>query len=221
MGALATVPGVASITYHHTMGTDANVINRNYCKFNGASDETTLNNWALAVTNSWNTHLAPLLTNTITLNSVIIEDLGSASAATGSDVANHPGTLTNPAVPANCALVISYQINRRYRGGKPRQYIAGMPASNLQDEDHWLPAIVSQWEAAYTLHQQTVQQFASGNITATQIVNVGYIQGHTWQQDQHGNWHRLPSYLANPHVDNVNGYIAKPVVGTQRRRAQA
>jgi len=203
------------------MGTDANVVNRNYCRFTGAADETSLNNWALAVSNSWLTHIAPLLTTAITLNSVVIEDLGSASAATGSDIANHPGTAVPPSVPANVAMVISYQINRRYRGGKPRQYLAGMPAGNLQDEDHWSATTVNNVEAAYTLHQTTVAQFTGGNLTATSIVNVGYVSGHTWQQDQHGNWHRMPVYLANPHVDIVNGYIAKPVVGTQRRRAQA
>ena len=221
MPPLPTVSGVAKIRYHHTFGTDANVVNGNFCRFTGAADETSLNNWALAITNSWNTHLAPLLSNQIILNSVEIEDLGSASAATGSDVANHPGAVTTLAVPANVAMIISYQINRRYRGGKPRQYIAGLPNAGLEDEDHWLGSTINSWEAAYTLHQQTVAQFAGGNLTATAIVNVGYVSGHTWQQDQHGNWHRLPVYLANPHVDLVNGYIAKPVVGTQRRRAQA
>jgi len=221
MAALPAVPNVARIVYHHTLGTDSNVVNANHCRFTGTTDEASLNNWALAITNSWVTHIAPLVSSALVLNAVEVVDLTSNTAAEGSNVANHPGTGAVPAVPANVALVISYQINRRYRGGRPRQYMAGLSANELSDEDHWLTTTINSWEAAYELHQTTVAQFSGGSVTASAIVNVGYYSNHTWEQDQHGNWHKIPTLLSSPHVDVVNGYIAQPIVGTQRRRAQA
>lgn len=220
MPALPNVPNVARIQLHHTYGTDSNVVNSFHCRFSGTTSETSLNQWALAVNTAWTAHLAALLGNSLVLNSVEVTDLTSASSASGSDVQNSPGTGGSPTVPAQVCMVISYQINRRYRGGHPRQYIAGLLASELTDEDHWSALTVNNWEAAYELFATSVAAFSGGGTTASQIVNLSYVSGHTWEQDQRGNWHKIPVYRTSPTIDVVNGYIAQPIVGTQRRRAQ-
>lgn len=220
MPALPAVANIAKIQLHHTYGTDSNVVNTFHCRFTGSTTEASLNAWALAINTAWSAHLAPLITSLCTLNTVAIEDLTSNVSATGSDITNSPGLGTAGGVPAQVCLVMSFQINRRYRGGHPRQYIAGLTPAELQDEDHWTTATINNWEAAYTLFQQTVSQFSSGVTTATQIVSLSYVAGHTWEQDTRGNWHKMPIYRPSPLVDVVNGYIAQPLVGTIRRRAQ-
>jgi hypothetical protein len=220
MPALPNVPNVARIQLHHTLGTDSNVVNSLHCRFSGTTSESSLNEWALAVNTAWVAHLAPELSPNLILNSVEITDLTSTSSATGSDIQNSPGTAATGSVPAQVAMIISYQINRRYRGGHPRQYLAGLPTGALQDEDHWLTSVINAWEAAYTLFATSVAAFSGSGTTASQIVSLSYVAGHTWEQDQRGNWHKIPTYRSSPLIDVVNGYIAQPIVGTQRRRAQ-
>lgn len=221
MPALPSVPNVASIVLRHTLGTDANIINRLHSRFTGVSTEAELNGWALGIANSWVTDLAPHFCTDLVLNEVVVTDLTSSSSATGSNISNHPGGNGTVGVPANGAMVMQFQINRRYKGGRPKQYLAGLAQNAMIDEDHWSTTIINSMEASYTLFAAAVGQFVSGALTGAGIVNVSYVAGHTWEQDQRGNWHRMPVYRPTPVLDVVNGYTVNPIIGSQRRRARA
>lgn len=221
MPALPFVTDVAKIQLHQTYGDDASIVNSFHCKFTGSATESLLNGWAVAITTAWKAHLQTWFVSDLVLNGVYITDLSSDLGATGSDIENNAGTNTaTMGTPANTAMVMQFQINRRYRGGHPRQYICGIPPNNLQNEDHWLPASIDAWEAAYTLFMTAVVAGAESPLVGQNIVNVSYVDGHTWYQDARGNWHKQMTYRATPQVDVVNGYTVNPIVGTQRRRAR-
>lgn len=220
MAVLPAVPNVVRVQLHQTYGSDSNVMNTFHVKFTGAPQEADLNAFCVAVKTSWVTHMAPLLHQTLILNGVIATDLTSSNGATGSDIENNPGVVVGPnGVPGNVALVMRYQINRRYRGGHPRQYLSGVPQSAMSDEDHWSAQTISDFEAGYTLFASGVVNYAGTNFQGSQFVNVSYVSGHTWAQDQHQNWHKIPTYRASAQVDLVAGFIVNGTIGTMRRRA--
>lgn len=220
MAVLPAVPQVARIQLHQTYGSDSNVMNTFHAKFTGSPQEADLNAWAVAVKQSWVTHLSGMVMPSLILNGVVITDLSSSNGATGSDIENNAGgNVSSTGVPGNVAMVMRFQINRRYRGGHPRQYISGLPNADLEDEDHWSAATINNWDAGYTLFMAGVVNYVGTNVAGTQIVNVSYVSGHTWAQDQHSNWHKIPTYRASPQVDLVQGFVANGLIGTMRRRA--
>lgn len=219
MTALPPVANTAKIQLHHTYGTDANVVNSFHCVFSGTSTETTMNAWAAWIGNHWGTDVASILSAQITLNSVLVQDLTSSSGAVGQATVNTAGTGAAGA-PANVAMVVRYIIARRYRGGRPHVSLAGLPATDLIDEDHWAPAVVTSAQTAWSTFMGHVASYTGGGLTSSEIVNVSYYQNHTWQQDQHGNWHKLLTLRPSPVIDQVTGYTVRPTIGSQRKRAQ-
>lgn len=221
MPPLPAAADVVRIQLVGTYGTDANVLNNIHAKFTGAPAEADLNNLGVAVRAGWTAHLAQYIAPAYTLTNVICTDLTSSTGAEGQDVANSAGTdSTGTALPAGVALVMRYTINRRYRGGHPRQYICGMTSTQLADEDHWSTTTITNWEAAYTLFAAAITGYSSGNISNLIIVNLSYVDGHGWYQDAKDNWHRTPLYRTTPLTDVVQGYIVNPIVGSMRRRLQ-
>lgn len=220
MPALPAVPNVAKVQLKGTYGDDVNVLNAVHCKFSGSPSEVDCNNWALAITNSWVSNIAPQVVPAYTLNEVSVTDLTSSTGSVGFDLANHSGTNAGTPTAAGVAMVMKQQIARRYRGGHPRVYLCGLPASAIISENLWSNTIIGVLEAAWQLFMTAVSSFTSGGVTAQQIVNVSYVSGHSWVQDSKGNWHREPVYRANPLVDNVQSFVVNPVVASQRRRNQ-
>jgi hypothetical protein len=218
MPALPAASNVAKIQMVGSYGQDVNVLNTVHCKFTGSPQVSDCNNWALAVHNAWVSHMAPLISGSYTLNNVIVTDLTSSTGAVGSDVANAPGTGSASGVPAGVALVVRFEISRRYRGGHPRQYIAGVPSAEVTGENEWSSTYISTFEAAYLLFATSISGFSDTNVQGTQIVNLSYVDGHNWVQDSKGNWHRAPVYRTVPATDPVSAYIVNPVLGSMRRR---
>jgi hypothetical protein len=218
MPPLPAAPSTAKIQLHGIMGTDTDVLNTFHCQFTGAPQVQDMNDWALAVSNAWNAHLADLVASDYTLSDVICTDLTSDIGAIGQNAQNYKGTATGNSVPAGVSLIMQFGISRRYRGGHPRQYIAGVASSSLQNENQWSATAISAWEAAYNLFMGAVKDFYTSNVTGTNIVNVSYVKGHTWTQDARGNWHRVPVYRDAPVFDIVGAYTVNPTVGSMRRR---
>lgn len=75
---------------------------------------------------------APQISNTTTLLSVTASDNTGGSEATGTSLGTGmPGTNSGAALPPQVAVCYSWQIAARYRGGKPRWYIPGIPQTAL------------------------------------------------------------------------------------------
>jgi hypothetical protein len=74
------------------------------------------------------------------------DNSGGSDTSSLSTHAAVAGTDSSLALPPQCAVVASWQIAARYRGGKPRWYIPGVPASALTAS--YGAGFLSSWQTA-------------------------------------------------------------------------
>lgn len=70
---------------------------------------------------------------TLDLVQVVLWDSGDEFSALSSHV-SVPGETSGLMLPASCTACVSWPLSEHYRGGHPRTYIAGIPASAMVDE---------------------------------------------------------------------------------------
>lgn len=81
-------------------------------------------------------NLMPFIAPTQSLLSVTCSDNTGASDAQGtSSTGPFPGTNPGTPLPPQCAVCLSWDIGARYRGGKPRWYLPGIPSNALVNPD--------------------------------------------------------------------------------------
>lgn len=90
-----------------------------------------------SVSNAWSTNIAPICPTVVTLTLVQATDLTNAASASGESVVTVPGTLAGQPLSIQVALVISWSINLRYRGGHPRSYIPAGVVAETQSGNLW------------------------------------------------------------------------------------
>src|SRR5215472_8321117 len=129
MPALPLVPATFSIRSIFTLGSDATTGWHIYLNSGGpnptaAQIQQMASEWSI----TYGSHWQQLAAGSCTLTEVIVTNLGDPTAPQGIWQGSIPGTRTGAAgLPANAAMVLSFGIGRRYRGGKPRAYtIAGL-----------------------------------------------------------------------------------------------
>jgi hypothetical protein len=121
-------------------------------------------------------------------------------------VYNYPwaGLASGTTAPANLAVVISWQIGRRYRGGHPRTYLPGPITEYTLDHVHWSQPTVD----SFTTNAGSYLGRINGIVVATfgpfRLVCVHYKHAH--------------AALIPPAVDNVLSGRCNPLIGTMRRR---
>ena len=87
---------------------------------------------------AWTTNIAPLVPTTTSLTGWVLADLTNQTAAqTRASITAVPGTRTGTANPNNCALVSSWQVNLRYRGGHPRTYWPAGVQADVTSGSQW------------------------------------------------------------------------------------
>lgn len=80
---------------------------------------------------AWGTNFGPMCHANVTLNQIDLTDMTSRGSAQASVTAlAKVGTRTGTDVLNNTAAVISWKVNRRYKGGHPRTYL---PAGVIAD----------------------------------------------------------------------------------------
>jgi hypothetical protein len=97
------------------------------------SDPTTLTDLANNLMSAWSgSGILPRLSEHWHLVSVTASDnSGGSDVAANSTHATVSGTDSSASLPPQCAIAASWQIAARYRGGKPRWYIPGIPSDAL------------------------------------------------------------------------------------------
>src|SRR5579859_3052731 len=137
MPALPDFSAVFRFTLKFTYGGDVDVVNRFFQKYGGTPGSLTTSQ-----ADTWSAHQGSAFSNKLFLNQVTLEDLTSNVGAVGIDTTGAQGGDTGVETPAGVAVIVSESIYRRYRGGHPRQYLAGLPASNLQTPQTIQPGFV-------------------------------------------------------------------------------
>ena len=204
MAALPPVPGVAKVIIKQNIAS-VNVYNVMHVAAPVAAAWTAggLAGLAGAIRNAWVTNVIPLQSVALTLTDVQCIDLSSDTGEEGTVTGNTPGTLGSTTMPASAAICWSWKIARRYRGGHPRTYIAGVASAQLTNPNTiTAPAITSHINAANAL-RVAINSFAFAGGTA-RLVCVHYT--------------RSKVILGAPLVSDITGANVDSRLDSQRRR---
>lgn len=184
----------------------ANVVH--YLYTGAAPGVAGLSSLAEALSTAWSANMAPLQNTESLCTEVIATDLTSQTAGQAAVPAAIAGTRAGDPLSAQCAFLINYTVDIRYRGGHPRQYLQVGVATDLETVDAWTATFVSDvsaaWEAVYAAQVTNVYG------TAT-IASTGCISRRT------GKVARIEGVFY-PYVGNVG--IAEVAVATIRRRVR-
>jgi hypothetical protein len=202
---LPPIANVIKVTLTYTVGEDVNVENILHFKYTGgppvAADCVTLSG---AFATAFSSDLKSLLSSSYALEQVTTLDLNSDTGAEGSYIEAVTGTRSGSLLPANCTVVVSHQIARRYRGGHPRNYLPFLVQGDLANPQQWAPspasAVASGWNA-----------FIAGCLTATAGSTVVSQYGSV-------SYYLDKALRTTPAWDPILGTGAKVRVGSQRRR---
>ena len=149
----------------------------------------------------------------------IAEDLSSSTGAVAELTDSTAGTGAAEIVPPGTAVVSSYEISRRYRGGHPRSYWPLGLGADLQNDGTWTSGFVSSCQSAIDTVIDSLPAATHGSTTIVNQVNVSYYDGFTSVENPITHRYRnVPTLRATPLVDNVNSIVVRPYVGSLRRR---
>lgn len=219
MPALPPVNKCLRIALKGLFGEDTAIINRFFMVYGGtAPANADLNNLSTTVLTAWNTYMAAVIQAGYATESVTIEDLTSPTGAVGSATATHAGTDTGVTLGAATSMVVSLKIARRYRGGHPRMYIAGVSNSHLTDDQKWVAAFLPTFQTAVTSWMNAISVGVWSGGTSLTSVNVSYYSGFHNFTFPSGRTRPIPTLRGTPVTDNVQLFICNPRPGSQRRR---
>jgi hypothetical protein len=165
--------------------------------------------------------LAYAMSDSWALVEVDVLDIATDAGSSGQWTGNNPGLGGSGACQASVATNVEYQIARRYRGGKPRMFIPPPSNSALEDAAHWTDAIVGDITSNVTGFFAAVTALSVGAMGTLTHVNLSYYKSFTNITNSSGRERAVPKYRDVALHDNVEGYQAKKVIGSQRRRRVA
>lgn len=214
MSARPNVPlNVVRVAVLGTYG-DTTWVNTFWLQCGGSSSPTgtQMNAFAHSFLASYNSRLVPHRSTSLSSVECIMDwNDGAGNQVAGTDATSAAGAASGSALPASTACVISWRISQRYRGGHPRTYLGGIPASALNQVNNFASSFVSNV-------QTDVNNFFADINALTPAPFTSVVLG-TLRQFARGGSETTPKTFLNPPV--FVGYlsgIVKPGVATQRRR---
>lgn len=216
-------PGhVIELALQQLLGTDTDCLNKLYFSYAGGPIVTAdMATWLEAVVAAWTGHMPAVLCDDISLTETTGTDLSSDVGVRNTVISAVPGTAAGPSVPAGTAFVIKYGIARRYRGGKPRSYLAGLPNSLVFTDQTWEVVGAVAVTAAWVGFIDAIVAAAPAGFGTLAQVNVSWFEGFTSVENPVTHRYRnIPTLRVDPVVDPITGYAYNPNIASQRRRNQ-
>lgn len=198
------------------------ILTRFYVRYSGtAPTDSELANFTDDVSGFYGSSLKGLQQTGYALIEVEATDLSSPTAAFGATGVSIAGTRDGGPIGAGEAVVISYEIQRRYRGGHPRGYFPFGVSEDLQTQQTWAAAFTDEVDTSWAAFFVALEGAVWSGGGALEHVNISYYQGFTVVTDPiTGRARNVPTPRGAPVVDIVSGHIVRTRVGTQRRRLQ-
>lgn len=160
-----------------------------------------------------------LWSEAVALTGVKLTDLTSDTSAVGQYTASQPGTDTSVSLAGGTAVVVGYQIARRYRGGKPRSYLPWGTTADLVSRQQWTNIFVTNVSAALTAITSGFSGIEVGGCTIAAHINVSYYAGFTVEGGTGGKRAKnVSTPRATPLTDVIVGNTVLTHPGSQRRR---
>lgn len=225
MPALPVVPNVIRADTQYTVEGDPLAVNRLFFSYiNGPPANADLAAFAAALNAEAATVFASLMSNSISITSMVLTDLSSVSGGVGLNETAVVGTRGTELLPPGACAVCHYPLTRRYRGGKPRGYFPFGTAADVATSGLWVPASVTAFQNAIQAFCRVLLGTTQGSTTITHHVNVSYYQGFTSVENPITHrWRNVPTLRAAPVVDIIteDSELVAPFIGSQRRRNRA
>jgi hypothetical protein len=210
MPALPNAPGVLRLRLIGTVnGSPWNSVQ--HARFSGtAPSDAELQTVGTAVGTAWNDAIAQLCANTVALSQVEVTDLTELDAGVGLATTAHPGLRAGTANANQVAMVASYKIHVRYRGGHPRTYWPAGVQADITGGKTWSGAFLTLAQGACVDYVGNINaiQLGGGSLT---FCAVSYYSG---KDPVTG----LPTLRPNPVNYTVTTVAVHPRVDTMRSR---
>jgi hypothetical protein len=203
-----------------SIGSDLTALTRFFITYSGtAPTGAELITFATSIATAYNVDIAGSVDTDTTLTEVICTDLSSATSPTGVASVSHVGSLGGTYLPADAAMVISYEQPRRYRGGHARGYWrVGVQASQATPQT-WGAGFMSSMTTDIGLFFTAV--FAAGwsGAGSLSLVQVSYFSGFTVVTNPlTGRARNVPTKRVAAVTNTVSSYVVRARIGSQRRR---
>lgn len=149
------------------------------------------------------THMAPIMNPLVILTTISGADLTDETGAVGDFNLTVPGTRTGTPLPTSAAVVSSWKVALRYRGGHARSY---WPGGNVADVSNGRT-----WQSTFQTAAQTAavgfRTYINGltlNASPTSMVMLSYYKG--------------KALRPTPLAVTIDSVVTHGRVDTQRRR---
>lgn len=199
---------------------DMNVLNRLFFAYEGSTPTAAqLHTWLVSLVTPWNANVVDLYTSGVELLTTTATDLSVESGNRGTSTWDINGTRAGVGAPLGAPVLVNYQLTRRYRGGKPRNYLPLGDVSDLNDPGHWTTAFQAAVSGGWGAFLGAVVGSTVGGATITNHVNISYYSSFT--NVPYGSptkYRRVPTPRATPLVDLISTYSVSLIPGSQRRR---
>lgn len=220
MAPLPVVPSVIRTALVFSYSGDTDVITRFFLKYTGTPPTNgELDSYAVAIGDYWGDFLKPYSTSIVSLETVEMVDLTSDTSAQGTATVGVAGTNGDEILPADVAVVASYEIGRRYRGGHPRGYWPAGGSADLLNAQQWTTTFQGDFLTALgSFFSDVVGAGWSGSGSITQV-NASLFEGFTVEiSPSTGRARNVPTKRASALVDPITTVVVQQRVGSQRRR---
>lgn len=161
---------------------------------------------------AWSQHVAPLCPSSTVQNVVVVTDMTSNTAAQADNLTINHGTRTGSELPANAAMLISYPIGVRYRGGHPRQYLLAGVQGDMADAANWTSGFVTAVTSGWQAFLEAILATSSGGTALGSFGIVSYYSVNVNPVPPH----KRTTPVFEPIT--ITGAVANQEMASQRRR---
>lgn len=145
-------------------------------------------------------------------------DIATNSGLSGQWTGTNTGSRSGSQVANQIAMNVEFGIARRYRGGKPRMYLPAGVDSDFLGGSNWQSAFITSTNSAVASFFAALEALSIGAMGTLNHVNLSYFLGFKNFTTPSGRERAVPQYRPTAVHDDVTGYFAKAVLGSQRRR---
>jgi hypothetical protein len=220
MPPLPVVPKVLRVAVSGQTTSSTVWLTRFFIQYTGtAPTNAQLHTFDAALISAYTSDLAALVDVDTSLRQIETIDLSSVTGAVDTSPTSVGGSRTGDPLPEQVAVVQSYEIGRRYRGGHPRGYWRAGVIADIAAGKQWTGAFVSAFQTGVdAFFTAALAAGWSGAGTLTHV-NVSYYSGFTVITNPITHRARnVPTLRVAPLIDQVTSTITRTSLGTQRRR---
>jgi hypothetical protein len=200
------LPPVANVIHVRLIGSLGNATWNNifHLQYSGQPpNSAALQTLAGSIATAWIANLGPLAPTVCTLTGATLTDLTSPTSASTAVTLNSVGTRAGTPFSAQVAVVGSWAVNLRRRGGHWRNYWTFGVVADLLNQTQWTPAFAAACQSGLAGFRTALNAMNVGGSPVT-LVGVSWFDAHALR----------PTPLVLP----IQGVSVHPRVDTQRRR---